>query len=578
MALRSIMLRQKLETRKQALAQLTEEDKDFAKREAELEQAIGEASTAEEEQAVSDAVEEFSAEKETHEAKKADLEREIADIEKQLEALEERSAEPALHEQQERSGEQPDCNQVSNQLRPNERMVSMENFDIRSLPLGRRAFDALPAERREAIVKQPDVQEFLGQLRGMRNTRAAISGVELTIPVVILDLIAENQLRYSKLMRRVRVRSVNGAARQTIVGTVPEAVWTEMCAAINELTFGFNQITVDGYKVAGYIPVCNSVLEDSDIDLAGWIVEMISESIGKAKDKAIIYGKGAGNKMPLGIVTRLAQQTQPSDYPAIAPPWVDLHTTNIQSIAADLTGAQFWSALMLALGNTYTTYSRGEQFWAMNSRTYALLRSKMITFTASGDVAANIFGTLPIITGDVEVLEFIPDGDIIGGYGDLYLWAQRSGMRIDVSTEVQFIQDNTVFRGKERADGIPIVPGAFVAVNINGGTVTTDIPFAADLANYADLDALSIGTYTLSPAFDPDVLAYTVTATKASDAVTATPASANARAAISYNGKNVINGGTVKWETGTLPLTVTVQNGNGSRTYTVNVTRAASGS
>ena len=566
MALKTIMLRQQLETRKASLAQLSQRDAEFAAREAELEQAIGEADCAEDEQAITEAVDGFTGEKEAHEAKKAALEREIADIEKQLDALEDRAAAPLAAP--ERTGKD---------VRTNERMISMEHVEIRSLPMSRRAFDALPDERREAIVRQPDVQEFLGQLRGLRSTRAAISGVELTIPVVILDLIAENQFRYSKLMRRVRVRNVNGEARQTIAGTVPEAVWTEMCGAINELTFGFNQISVDGYKVAGYIPVCNSILEGSDVDLAGWIVEMISEAIGKAKDKAILYGKGAVSKMPLGIMTRLAQQSQPTDYPAIAPPWTDLHTTNIQSIAASLKGAEFWSALMLALGNTYTTYSRGEQFWAMNSRTYALLRSKMITFTASGDVAANIFGTLPIITGDVEVLEFIPDGDIIGGYGDLYLWAQRSGMRIDLSTEVQFLQDNTVFRGKERADGMPIVPGAFVAVNINGGTVTTEIPFAADLANFADLDALSVGGYTLSPAFDPDVLSYTVTATNAGDAVEATAASANARVAISYNGRNMRNGGTVTWANGTLPLTVTVQNGNGSRVYTVSVTRTAAG-
>lgn len=61
--------------------------------------------------------------------------------------------------------------------------------------------------------------------------------------------------RYSKLLNRVRLRNVSGEARQTIAGTVPEAVWTEMCGAINELTFVFNQITLDGFKVAGFVPV-----------------------------------------------------------------------------------------------------------------------------------------------------------------------------------------------------------------------------------------------------------------------------------------------------------------------------------
>ena len=137
----------------------------------------------------------------------------------------------------------------------------------------------------------------------------------------------------------------------------------------------------------------------------------------------------------------------------------------------------------------------------MNSKTLSLLKSKVITFTASGDIAANIFGTLPIINGDIDVLEFIPDGDIIGGYGDLYIWAQRSGIAIESSTDAMFIQDNTLFRGKERADGMPIIPGAFVAININGQAVTTAMTFAADKANDAKLNELTVNGLTLAPTF-----------------------------------------------------------------------------
>ena len=132
---------------------------------------------------------------------------------------------------------------------------------------------------------------------------------------------------------------------------------------------------------------------------------MISESIWLPMDIAILYGKGAASKMPLGIVTRLAQQAKPADYPANAPEWVDLHTTNIQQIGgADSTGAEFWSDLMMATGNTFTRYSRGEQFWAMNSKTYAALKSKVIAFTATGDIVANAFGNLPSVNGDIVIL------------------------------------------------------------------------------------------------------------------------------------------------------------------------------
>lgn len=389
---------------------------------------------------------------------------------------------------------------------------------------------------------------------------------------MFLDLISENMFRYSKLLNRIRVRNVRGEARQTIAGTVPEAIWTEMCAAINELEFVFNQITVDGYKVAGFVPVCNSILEDNDINLASWIVEMLSESIGLAEDKAILYGTGI--KMPMGIVSRLAQTAKPSDYPANAPAWVDLHTTNIQKIDSTLTGAAFWAALTVATGNAYSLYARGEKFWAMNSKTYNLLKSKVITFTATGDIAAGVFATLPIITGDIDILEFIPDGDIIGGYGDLYLWVNRGEIQIDADRSVQFIQDNTVFRGKARADGTPVIPQSFVAININGSEVTTSMTFAADTANDALLQSLTVGSETLTPTFDPAVMAYTITAAAATDKIEATAAQAQAKIELNLNGKNLNNGGTATWTSGSNTLTVTVKNGNAVRVYTLTVTKS----
>lgn len=570
MALRQIMLSRKIEQKKNELAALREKDADFQTRETDLEKSIEEAQTEEEQTAVEEEIEKFETEKTEHDEAKAKLETEIGDLEAELEASE---VDPPAPDQR--------TIKTEKKVRTNIRMNTAE-MKIRSLPMNVRAFDSLPMETREAIVQRDDVKTFLAQLRSMKGQSRAIQGGELEIPVVFLELISENMYRYSKLLNRVRVRNVPGEARQTIAGTVPEAIWTEMCGAINELTFVFNQITLDGYKVAGYVPVCNSLLEDtvSNLDLAGWIIEMLSESIGLAEDKAILYGKGSSAHMPLGIVTRLAQDSQPAGYPANAPAWVDLSDTNIIKVdGTTLTGAEFWAKLALAAGNTFTKYSRGNQFWAMNSKTYATLKSKLITFTATGDIVANLFGTLPIINGDIDILEFIPDGDIIGGYGDLYLWADRRSMVIDQSEHVQFIQDNTVFRGKARADGAPIIPGAFVAININNVDVTTVMAFAADTANDADLIALAVGTETMAPSsFNPDTLTYTIAAAaQASDKIEATPAQADAEVAISYNGKNVRNGGSVTWlaDSKAHPLAITVKKGNAVKVYTVNVTKAS---
>ena len=562
MALKALLLRRSIDSKNELMKQLMEKDESFRTREKELETAIMEAATDDDRAAVDQEVEKFEAEKSAHEDEKQRLAQEIEGLEADLEKLEEETPTPAAS---------------SNPPKERKDSMNLKDIKIRSLPMQVRVFDALTHEQRSAIVARDDVKEFLSRLRSMKGQTRDVSGAELTIPIVFLDLIAENMFRYSKLLNRVRVRNVNGQARQTIAGTVPEAVWTEMCGAINELTFVFNQVTVDGYKVAGFVPVCNSVLEDSDVGLAGWIVEMLSESVGLAMDKAIIYGKGAASKMPLGIVTRLAQSAQPENYPANAPAWVDLHTSNILKVDSSQDAVTFWAALAVAAGNTYTKYARGTQFWAMNSKTLAILKSKLITFAASGELLARFNGVMPIIDGDVDVLEFMPDGDIVGGYGDLYLLALRSGMTIESSREVQFLQDNTVFKGKQRADGQPVIPGAFVAININNTSVTTAMTFAADTANNAMLQSLSIGNETLSPVFDSDTYAYTIaTASNASDKIEATSAQAGAQVAISYNGTNVRNGGTVTWTADgkAYPLTVTVTQGNSVRVYTVQVTKA----
>lgn len=560
MALKTMMLRRSIEKKKEELEQLRAKDADFSVRESELETAISEAETEEQEAAVAEEVDKYDAEKKAHEDAKIALSSEIEGLEADLDAAEE--AAPT---------------RSNPEMKHKERtVIHMNDINIRALPMSKRAFDALPMEQRKAIVERDDTKEFFTQLRSMKGQNRAVTGAELTIPVVFLDLISENMFRYSKLLNRVRLRNVSGEARQTIAGTVPEAVWTEMCGAINELTFVFNQITLDGFKVAGFVPVCNSILEDNDIGLASWIVEMLSESIGLAMDKAILYGKGTASKMPLGIVTRLAQTSKPADYPANAPKWVDLHTSNILKVDSTEDPIPFWAALAVAAGNTFTRYSRGRQFWAMNSKTYAKLRSKLIAFNYEGSLIAQYPGVMPVVDGDIDVLEFIPDGDIIGGYGDLYLLAMRAGMTIESSREVQFIHDNTVFKGKQRADGAPVIPGAFVAININNQNVTTVMEFAADNANDAQISALAVGSETLSPVFASTTYSYTLAPTGTSAKIEATSSQAGAQIEISYNGNNVRNGGTVTWLTDgqAHPLTVTVKQGNAVRVYTVAVTKA----
>lgn len=346
----------------------------------------------------------------------------------------------------------------------------------------RTRFFGMTAQQRDAFMARGDVKEFLQRTRELAHEKRSVTGAELLIPNVVLDLLRQNIGEYSKLISKVNWRYVPGQARQTVPGAIPEAVWTEMCAKLNELAVSFAAVEVDGYKVGGFIAICNAVLEDSDISLAQEIITSLGAAIGYAMDKAILYGTGI--KMPLGIVTRLAQASKPDNYPATARAWVDLHTTNIQTItAANSTGVKLFQNVLKCFGAAKSKYSRGVKFWAMNETTYNTFMAESLSINATGAVVAGMNGAMPVVGGDVVTLDFIPDNNIIAGYGDLYLLAERAGTSLAQSEHALFTADQTVFKGTARYDGLPVIAEGFVAIGINATAPTTSMAFAEDSAN-----------------------------------------------------------------------------------------------
>ena len=281
MALKALMVRKKIDDKKTRLEELRTKDKELQTRETELEQSIQEAETDEEKAIVEEAVEHFSEEKEKHESEKSSLEAEISSLENDLADEEARTSKP------------PEEPAVLNQRKDEMKMES------------RKKFFGMNMQERDMFLSREDVKGFLTRVREMGAQQRGVTGADLTIPVIVLDLIRENITEYSKLVSRVRLRTVSGESRQNIMGEMPEAVWTEACASLNELSFGFSQTEVDGYKVGGIIYICAATLEDSDLNLANEIITALGAAIGIALDKAILYGTGI--KMPLGIVSQIGR-------------------------------------------------------------------------------------------------------------------------------------------------------------------------------------------------------------------------------------------------------------------------------
>lgn len=456
--LKALLLRNKIDSKKAELAELRTNAAELEKREKELESDINEAKTEEEKAVVEKAVNQFEQDKAENEKSISELEAEIADMEKELDAVEQKQQTPQTE------GNADDETRKGN--------VKMKT---------RLKFFGMNAQERDVFFADDAVKSWLERVREMGKNQRSITGAELLIPDVALDLIKETVLKYSKLYKHVNVKSVPGKARQNVMGAIPEAIWTEMCSTLNELNLTFNNVEVDGYKVGGFIAICNAVLEDSDIALATEIISALGQAIGYALDKAILYG--TGTKMPLGIVTRLTQAAKPSGYSTTARAWANLTTSNVLAISGK-TDAALFKELVIASGNAKADYSHGEMFWAMNEKTFTKLVANALTINAAGAIVTGQSGTMPVIGGAIEKLSFIPDDVIIGGYGDLYLLAERAGTAISQSEHARFIEDQTVFKGTARYDGLPVIAEGFVTIGIGGTKPTANaVTFTADTAN-----------------------------------------------------------------------------------------------
>ena len=347
----------------------------------------------------------------------------------------------------------------------------------------RSRFYGMTYAQRDAFFARDDVTAFLTRTREMLGQQRAVSGAALGIPEVMLDIIRDNINRYSKLIGYTRLRQVRGKARQNVVGTVPEAVWTEMVGTLNDLAVSISQIETDGYKVGGYVFVSNCYLEDDDnIGLATEILDQLGQAIGYALDKAILFG--TGTKMPVGIATRLAAAEQPAWWGTNQGTFTALATTNVvKANSAAKNGEEFYADLITALGVADPKYSNGTPVWVCNHKTHVALQCKALAFNSAAALTAGVTSEMPIIGGKIVELDFVPDNEIIGGYMELYLLAEREGTTLEQSTEAKFIEDQTAFKATARYDGKPVRGEAFVVVRYDNVAPVTSATFAADSAN-----------------------------------------------------------------------------------------------
>ena len=453
--LKALMLRKKINDAKKELDALRAKSSDFETRAADIEkrsdetaQAIEEASTEEEKAAVEEAITAIEADQAALDSEKTENDQKIADLEKEVSEMETELEQ--VEEQQRAKAPAAEPEKIIPETPTKIERNTNKMFKTRSL-------NRMSVAERAELVAREDVQKTLAEVRTFIKEKRSVTGANLTIGETILGLVRENIIDYSKLLARVNTSTTNKDGRVIVQGLVSEAVWTECCAALNELDLEFGQVELDCYKVAGYLVLCNAAIEDSDIDLVDAVVIGLAQSIGKALDKAIIYGTGI--KMPTGAVTAIATTA-----------------SQLVTISSSDHDKKFFQDIIKAAAKADSKYSRGEKLWIMNDQTYATVMSEAVAVDGSGAYVSMVNGRMPAVGGEIIVLNDVPDNNIVMGYFDLYALLEKKGITIDTSEHVKFLDDQTVVRGRGRYDGKPVIAKAFVAIGI-GSAPTTEVPF-----------------------------------------------------------------------------------------------------
>ena len=78
---------------------------------------------------------------------------------------------------------------------------------------------------------------------------------------------------------------------------------------------------------------------------------------------------------------------------------------------------------------------------------------KSIATASTGAYVSTMQNEMPIDRGAIEILDFMKDGDVAGGYLDLYLGSERAGATVKAFDQTLALSDEMLLIGSARYDG-----------------------------------------------------------------------------------------------------------------------------
>jgi hypothetical protein len=409
------------------------------------------------------------------------------------------------------------------------------------------------------------------------DPRQAVTFIDDVLPTSVIDTIFADIQAEHPLLSLIDFQNTGLLTKWLASTTSGVAAWGELTATIAaELTASFSMIDLDQKKLSAFVPVAKAMLDIGPAWLDRYVRAILGEALAVQLEAGI--ADGDGDDKPLGMTRALSGATD-GVYPRKSAIAITSFTPTV-------------------FGTLLNTISQGP-----NSKRRVV--PELLLVVNPADYFTKVFPAttlrLPDGTFRNDVFPYptkvvqsdaIPAGYAVIGLAKRYFMGLGTGKggKLEYSDEYKFLEDIRTYLIKLYGNGKPMDANAFIYLDITGLVAAdyeikvTNFPSSTEVSNLEDivipaypdarLASLTIGSLSLSPAFNKSVMNYTAATTNATNTITAIAKDGEATIEILNGATPVANGSAATWAEGENTLTINVSIDGETETYTVIVTKS----
>lgn len=403
-----------------------------------------------------------------------------------------------------------------------------------------------------------------------KDPKQAMSNLDLVMPKTVIDAVFEDLTQNHPLLSRIDFQQTNGLIEMVMNTDVTElAAWGPLTGEINkQISSGFKKVSASLYKLSAFIPVCKAMLDLGPEWMDRYVRTILGEALACGLEHGIICGDG--KDCPIGMDKQVGEGVSVTGgkYPEKVP--IKLTVISPESIGNLLS--------IMAMGPNGKPRMVRDVVFIVNGQDYYQKVMPATTLLAPDGSYRNDVMPYPMTVIPSFALR---RGKAILGIASKYF--SPAGMakdgRIEYSDEYRFLEDERMYLIKLYANGMPKDNNAFLVLDISDlqpSTYKVTHVTATAPSSDATLSSLSLGAAVLSPEFASDTYDYAASTSNATNVINAVPNDSGAKISVMVNDKNVNNGSSAEWTSGsnTVKVIVTAEDGATTKTYTIQVTKS----